>query len=148
MKTPIWMPELESSCGGNTSGTGLPVAGRVFNVASRILQPVTAILQHLERGWNVPKQLGRTALAAVVLLALAHRTASAQASAAIQASVRVVDPSASAFPAATLQLSFSPRLSVRQPLRRDLRGATLLVEIPAPVSAPATPERRVTIIHW
>ena len=140
------MPELDLSCGWNAPGTGKPVAGRVFNVASRFLQPASAIVQHLERGWNVPKRLGSTALASIVLLSLAHRTASAQASAAIQASVRVVDPAASAFPAATMQLSLNPRLSIRQPLRRDLRGATLLVEIPA--ADRTAPARRVTIIHW
>ena len=92
------------------------------------------------------KWLGRAVLAGIILLSLAHRAASAQARAAIQATVRVVDPASSAFPVATMQLSLNPHLSARQPLRRDLRGATLLVEIPARL--PAAPARRVTVIHW
>jgi hypothetical protein len=117
-------------------GTGLPDAGHVFKVT----------LAHLQRGTIVPKRLGRAALAGIVLLSLANRAGVAQASAAIQASVTVVDPAASAFPMATVQLSLDPHLSPRQTLRRDLRGATLLVEIPPRLST--APGRRVTIIHW
>lgn len=92
------------------------------------------------------KRIGRAVFASIVLLSVSHRAGFAQARTAIQATVRVVDPAPSAFPVATRQLSLSPRLSVRQALRRDLRGATLLVEIPAPL--PAGPARRVTVIHW
>ena len=88
----------------------------------------------------------RAALVGGVLLSLTQRAGAAQASASIQASVRVVDPAASAFPNATLQLSVNPRLSTRLPLRRDLRGATVLVEIPPRLST--APARRVTVIHW
>ena len=92
------------------------------------------------------KRLGRAVLAGTLLMCLPHRAALAQASAAIQATVRVVDPSSSAYPAATIRLALDPRISTRHPLRRNLRGATLLVEIPAG-STTAT-ARRVTVIHW
>lgn len=119
------MPEPARHCGGNLPGAGLPAAGHVFKVV---------------------KRLGRAAAAGIVLLFLAQRAGAAQASASIQASVRVVDPAASAFPIATMQLSLNPRLSTRLPLRRDLRGATVLVEIPPRL--PTAPARRVTVIHW
>jgi hypothetical protein len=127
-------------------GTGTPDAGHVFKMTSRFLQRRTSILAHLQRGTIVRQRLARAALAGIVLLSLAHRPGVAQASAAIQASVRVIDAAASAFPMATAQLALNPRLSPRQPLRRDLRGATLLVEIPPRL--PAGPARRVTVIHW
>lgn len=92
------------------------------------------------------KRLGRAALAGVVLLSLSHRAGSAQASAAIQASVRVVAAASPAFSVAARQLSLDPHLSLRQPLRRDLRGATLLLEVPPPLRM--APARRITIIHW
>jgi hypothetical protein len=146
MTAAIWMPEPAPQCGGNLPGTGSPVAGHVFNVASWFLQPATSILRHLQQGPKVRKGLGRAAAAGIVLLFLTRTAGSAQASASIQASVRVVDPAASAFPTATMQLSLNPRLSTRSPVRRDLRGATVLVEIPPRL--PTAPARRVTVIHW
>jgi hypothetical protein len=140
------MPELAPRGEWNAPGTGVPVAGRVFAAASSFLQLSTTILQHLEPDTNMRKLLGRGLVTGILLVSMAHRAASAQASAAIQASVRVVDPASSAYPVAAIQLALNPRLSARQPLRRDLRGATVLVELPAqPAGAPA---RRVTFIHW
>ncbi len=117
------MPE-RVDCSGTTPSAGMPAAGRVADKPS----------------W------GRAALAGLLLLSLAPRLGAAQASASIRATVTVVDPAPSAFPVATARLFLDRRLTANQLLRRDLGGATLLVE--APVRLSPAPARRITVIHW
>lgn len=86
---------------------------------------------------------------ALLLAVLWGRDASAQAEhGAIMATVQVVDvaPSGSAVAAGARMVRVEPaRLAVQR--RREIPGATILLEMPLDSTA-AAPVRRVTIIHW
>ena len=89
--------------------------------------------------------VGRVGMGVFVLALGGGRAASAQATATIQVSAHVVDPTPSAR-AVSVGLRMTGHPTIR-PARRDIPGATIFLDT-LRTDTTGTSRRRVTIVHW